>query len=104
MPRFNIQGHLHRMKNGHHLFVWTRNYARIETAVRRCTEFLILEGEVGDIIEFTLKVNGYQVGTIRLKATGKMEVLWNDSEVKKVKNDSLLGSKAKQHQLPKFTH
>jgi hypothetical protein len=28
-----------------------------------------------------LKTNGFQVATIRLKATGKMEVLWNNDHV-----------------------
>lgn len=90
MARINIEGHLHRMVMGHRELVWTRHYARIETAVQRCTAYLILDGEVGDVIEFTLKVNGYQVGTIRMKATGKMEVLWNDDYVSKKKNKDLL--------------
>jgi hypothetical protein len=89
MARLNIEGHLHRLVHGRHTFVWTRHYARIETAVQRCTAFLMLDGEVGDIIEFTLKINGYQVGTIRLKATGKMEVVWNRKEADKARNAAL---------------
>ena len=90
MAKLNIEGHLHRLVNGRREYMWTRHYARIETAVHRCTTFLILEGEVGDVIEFTLKINGYQVGTIRLQATGKMQVLWNDDHVNKKKNMLLL--------------
>ena len=90
MAKFNIQAHLHRLERGGSRTVWIRQYARIETAVRRCTEYLIIEGEVGDLIEFVLKINGYQVGTIRMKATGKMEVLWNDTEAKRERNKRLL--------------
>lgn len=90
MARLNIEGHLHRLVHGKREHVWIRHYARIETAVQRCTAFLMLDGEVGDVIEFTLKVNGYQVGTVRLKATGKMEVVWNRNDIGKIKNKLLL--------------
>jgi hypothetical protein len=86
MARFNIQAHLHRVEKGYLQPVWVRYYARIETAIRRCTEYLIIEGEVGDIIEFVLKLNGYQVGVIKLKATGKIDVVWNDTEAKRERN------------------
>ena len=87
MAKFNIDARLHR-KDGktHTITVWTRMYARIETAIRRCTEYLIIEGEVGDVIEFCLRKNGYQVGTIRMSATGRMIVVWNDRKFLKVKN------------------
>ena len=86
MAKFNIDAVLHR-KDGktHTIVVWTRLYARIETAIRRCTEYLIIEGEVGDVIEFVLRKNGYQVGTIRMAATGRMVVVWNDRKFHKVK-------------------
>lgn len=79
MAKFNIDATLHRLGKGKIKFeVWTRRYARIETAVRRCTEFMVLEGEVGDVIEFYLRLNGYQVGTVRMMATGRLDVVWND--------------------------
>lgn len=86
MAKFNIEAHLHRSAKGLRETVWVRHYARIETAVRRCTEYLVLDGEVGDIIEFVLKLNRYQVGTIRLTATGSMTVIWNDTEAKRERN------------------
>ena len=77
MAKFNIDAVLHRRHGrAHTKVVWTRRYARIETAVRRCTEFLVLDGEVGDVIEFVLRINGWQVGTIRVKANGCMQVDW----------------------------
>ncbi len=77
MAKFNIEAILHRRKKNNETYVvWTRLYARIETAVRRCTEIMVLEGEVGDVIEFTLRLNGWQIGTIRMRANGKMQVDW----------------------------
>jgi hypothetical protein len=96
MAKFNIEAHLHRFSGTVRRVAWIRYYARIETAVRRCSEFLVVEGEVGDIIEFTLKINGYQVGTIQLKATGKINVLWNDTEAKKLQNKHLLEMSQKE--------
>lgn len=88
MAKFNIDATLHRLGKGKIKFaVWTRRYARIETAVRRCTEFMVLEGEVGDVIEFYLRLNGYQVATIRMTATGKLDVMWNDHKLLKRKQD-----------------
>lgn len=84
MAKYNIDATLHRIgKNKTRITVWTRRYARIETAVRRCTEFIVLEGEVGDVIEFYLRLNGYQVATIRMTATGKLDVMWNDHKLLK---------------------
>lgn len=91
MARFNIEAHLHRLvgRSDFRTVVWIRRYARIETAIRKATEFLIVEGEVGDLIEFVLRINGMQVGTVRRSATGKLEVLWNNSEAKKLRNASM---------------
>lgn len=77
MAKFNIDAILHRRHGRSSTrVVWVRRYARIETAVRRCTEFMVLDGEVGDTIEFVLRINGWQVGTIRMKANGTMQVDW----------------------------
>jgi hypothetical protein len=91
MARLNIEGHLHRLvHHNRREQIWTRHYARIETAIQRCTLFLMMDGHVGDLIEFTVKINGYQVGTIRLKATGKIEVNWNRDPDGKDRNTKLL--------------
>lgn len=103
MARYNIHAHLHRLTKSGLKPVWVRYYARIETAVRRCTEYLILEGEVGDVIEFVLKINGYQVGTIRLKSTGKMDVCWNDDEAQKSRNRLLLAGTVSDRKVPART-
>lgn len=89
MAKFNIDATLHRFGKGKvKLQVWTRRYARIETAIRRCSEFMVLEGEVGDVIEFYLRLNGYQVGTVRLTATGRLDIVWNDRKFLKQKATS----------------
>lgn len=92
MAKFNIEAHLHRYEGRSKVrtVVWIRRYARIATAIRRCSEFLVEEGAVGDLIEFTLRINGYQCGTIRLTAKGTMETLWNDKVPNKLKNKKLV--------------
>lgn len=89
MARLNIEGHLHRRVNGRLLPAWTRHYATIDTAITRCTTWMLINGEVGDIIEFTLKINGMQVGTIRMRADGKVVTEWNSDEAAKLRNMGL---------------
>ena len=96
MAHFNIEAHLHRRqgRTKNTKTIWIRRYATIQTAMRRCTEFLIDEGQVGDVIEFILiKIPGYQVATIRstLKSGGRAEaeITWNDSEAKRLKNERM---------------
>lgn len=91
MAHFNVEAHLHRLtgrsKDIRHI-EWVRHYGKIETAVRRCMEYLITEGQVGDVIEFVLKkISGMQVGTIRYHATGKIDVVWNNTEAKRIRNE-----------------
>lgn len=93
MAKFNIEAHLHRLVGNSMRVretVWIRRYHRIETATRKATEFLICEGQVGDVIEFVLMKNDMQVGTVQYKASGKIIVLWNDDEAKKLRNRELL--------------
>lgn len=99
MQRFNVDGILHRRDGNKLVVFWVRSYARIETAVRRCTEYLILEGQVGDVIEFVLKINGMQVGTIKMSASGKMSVVWNDTEAKRLKSEQIL-ARAEETTMP----
>ena len=99
MAKFNIEAHLHRLigrSKDKREVAWIRRYATIDTAVRRCTQFLVTEGQVGDVIEFVLiKIPGYQVGTVSFriggKGVGSIEVLWNREEANKIRNDRLLG-------------
>jgi len=93
MTQFNIQAHLHRFEGQSKIrtTAWIRYYARIETAIRRCSEYLVVEGQVGDVIEFVLiKIPGYQLGTVRLKATGHLDILWNTADAAKIRNQQLL--------------
>lgn len=106
MAAFNIDALLHRRTSQNTTTaVWVRHYARIETAIKRCMEYLIFEGEVGDVIEFTLRRNFMQVGTIRMKASGGVEIVWNTTEAKRLKSEQLLNrlpktpAKRKKHTL-----
>ena len=77
MAKFNIEAIWHRRVGSRKTKVFSKRlFARIETAVRRCAELMILDGQVGDVIEFVLRKNSWQVGTISMKADGSMKVDW----------------------------
>jgi len=93
MTKFNIDASLHRLTgSGRQRYVeWIRQYARVDTAFPRCMTYLIRYGQVGDVIEFALKSNGLTIGTIRLKATGKVDATWNHTEAERLINEKILG-------------
>jgi hypothetical protein len=90
MPRLNINVTLHRLVGKKLTAMWTRPYARVETAMSKCMAALIIDGQVGDVFEIHLRSNGMQVGTMRLKADGKVEVLWNTDEARRLKIAAVL--------------
>lgn len=93
MSKYNIDAILHRIEDGvkgKKIVAWVRSYARIETAVRRIVEYLIFEGQVGDVVELVLRTNQMQVGTIKMSATSKVSVVWNDTEAKRLKSEQIL--------------
>lgn len=93
MARLNIEAHLHRFVAGSTRFrevVQVRHYARVETAMRCAMEYLMFSGEVGDIMVFVLKKNGLEVGTMRLKANCKLDIVWNDKEANKLRNRTMM--------------
>jgi hypothetical protein len=92
MAKYNIDAYLHRFEDGNKFrsLRWVRHYARIETALRRATEFLVAEGKVGDVIEFVVKINERQAGVAHLKLDGQIEIIWNTSEVKYAKTRKVL--------------
>lgn len=93
MARLNIEARLHRYINGSKKYkevVWVRHYARIETAASAANTFLMFSGQTGDVIEFTLKINGLQVGTVRFTAKNKTEFEWNRTEAAKLRNKHLM--------------
>ena len=62
----------------------------IETAAAAANTFLMFSGQTGDVIEFVLKINGLQVGTVRFTAKNKIEFEWNRTEAAKLRNKYLL--------------
>ena len=95
MSRFNVESHLHRLVGrSRHVreVIWIRRYKNAHTAIKRCIDILTTEGQVGDVVEIVLMNLGrMDLGTIRYRATGSIEVLWNDTEAKKLRNQQLLG-------------
>ena len=86
MATFKIDAHLHRFvgKNVKRTVIWVRRYARVETAARRAIVFLMLEGEVGDMIECVTRVSGYQCCVVKMTADSKITVIWNRSVVQEM--------------------
>lgn len=72
MAERNIVAALHR---GEHI-VWIRRYARIDTAVPRCTQLALLEGHPRDVVELSHAHTGMQLGTITLHVNNKLTASW----------------------------
>ena len=87
MAKFNIDAKLHRVIKGsdRKKEVWTRRYARIETALRKAVEIMIMDGQSGDVLEFYVRKSGYQIATVRMSARGKLDIQWNDQRAKLIR-------------------
>lgn len=60
--------------------LWTRRYRDITTAAAKATSYLIVNGCVGDVIEFTLVINEMQIGAMKMTSSGKLHTEWNPAE------------------------
>lgn len=49
-----------------------RRYARLDTAFPRSVQRLILDGEPGDLYEVAHAEFGFQIGTVKVNAKGKV--------------------------------
>lgn len=56
----------------------TRRYARIQTAIPRAISWLLLEGEPGDLVEFSLAHSGTQLAVIKVHAGGGITIKIGD--------------------------
>lgn len=56
--------------------VWKRYYARIDTAVRRSVQVAMLEAYPGEVVEFSSRDFGYQIGTVKMQTMGRIQVDW----------------------------
>lgn len=57
-----------------------RRYARIDTALPKAVYRLILEGEPGDVIEFSHAEWGFQIGTAKIKVGGNIILNWTEEK------------------------
>jgi hypothetical protein len=73
-----FQAILHRRDGNKRVQVWTRTYARLETACRRAVELCMIDGKVGDVIEVTHMLTGHQYGTVKYHADGRLSVAWTE--------------------------
>ena len=51
-----------------------RYYARLDTAIPRAVQLLILEGQPKDVIELAHSEHGFQIGTIKIHVGGRIDV------------------------------
>jgi hypothetical protein len=58
----------------------TRYYSRITTGFPRAVQLLMIDGEPGDLVEFASNEFGYQIGFVRLKVGGNMDIQWTIGE------------------------
>jgi len=57
-----------------------RRYARIDRAVPGVLRWSMLHGKVGDVFELSHAVTGMQIGTIKVRARGRVDVqyVWGE--------------------------
>ena len=77
---------IHRVPVNGVKFAWTRRYKDITTAAAKAMALLIRDGYVGDVIEFSLRINGMQIGAMRMTAAGKVITTWDSAEAAKIIN------------------
>jgi hypothetical protein len=65
-----ILAQLHRGKE----LVWSRYYVKISTAIPRAVGLAILEGQPGDVVEFSNSNFGFLIATCKLSVTGKLSI------------------------------
>lgn len=59
-----------------------RHYSRLNTAIRRMTELAMLEAEPRDVVEFSHKGTGMQIGTMKVGVKGiKTDWTWDRKEM-----------------------
>lgn len=56
--------------------VFTRRYARVDTAVPRLSQVMMLEAQPRDVVELSHAVTGLWIGSIIMRVHGKLESTW----------------------------
>jgi len=52
----------------------TRRFVRLDTAIPRAVQLLILQGQPGDVIELAHHEHGFQIATIKIHSGGKFNI------------------------------
>jgi hypothetical protein len=53
-----------------------RRYARLNTAVPRVVQILLDQGSPGDVAEIAHAEHGFQIGTVKVHAGGRIAIQW----------------------------
>lgn len=72
----NIVATLNRVEGNKRVVVWTRTYARFDTAAPRAVELGILTGQPGDVVQIASILTGLEIGTVKIHAGGSITVKW----------------------------
>ena len=75
----NIVGIVHRASqhSGDRHRNLTRRYSSVAAAFMRMTQFMVMNGYVGDVIEIAHYTSGMQLGTIKMTVTGRLKTSFN---------------------------
>lgn len=55
----------------------TRRYSSVAAAFMRMTQFMVINGYVGDVVEIAHHTSGMQLGTIKMTAAGNLKMSFN---------------------------
>ena len=62
----------------------SRRFSRIGTAFPRAVQVLMLDGQPGDVVEFSSREWGFQIGTVKIHAGGRMSITWSIENVQSI--------------------
>jgi hypothetical protein len=59
--------------------IWSQRYARIDTAVPKCSVHMMRGAQPGDVLTLHHAITGLEVGSIKMKVGARMEThfLWD---------------------------
>ena len=68
--------------NGKNPDLPSRHYSKLDNAIPRATQLMMTKGRPGDVVEFSHAVTGKQLGTVKVKAGGKIDTwfIWDEEQ------------------------
>lgn len=63
-----------KLNNGTFSVITTRSYVHPHTAAMKAVELIMFGGQPGDVVEVAHKETGNQFGTVKMTATGRLNI------------------------------